>query len=128
MCMCLGSLQLAYVRGQTIMQHAYTYEKLGFFFASHTRTHYNLQLHSLLSPTVQSDPQPITTHSISPIAYSCFSTIQYECYSNMCKQTLYYSHHINTESKYFFSLYQPNTNHMKTTYQEFPRHSPHNNQ
>jgi hypothetical protein len=74
-----GSLQPAYVRGQSTMQHAYTSEQLGFFFASHTQILCNLQSHSLLSLTVQSDPQLVTTHPSSPIVYSCSTTNQYEC-------------------------------------------------
>jgi hypothetical protein len=73
-------------------------ELLRVFSSKSTQILCNLQSYSLLSFTVQTDPQPVTTHPSSPITYSCFSTIQYECYSIMYKKPVYYSNHISTES------------------------------
>jgi hypothetical protein len=49
------------------------------FSSKSTQILCNLQSYSLMSFTFQTDPQPVTTHPISPITYSLFSTIQYEC-------------------------------------------------
>jgi hypothetical protein len=78
----LPVVQPTYVRDQSILQRVYTYEQLRFFFSSHTQLLCNLQSHSLMSFTVQSDPQSVTTHPISSTTHSCSSTIQYECYSS----------------------------------------------
>ena len=74
-CMRPGSLQPTCERGQCIMQQAYASEK-------HAQILYNLQSLSLMSSTVQIDPQPVTTHPSSLIACSCSTTNQYECYLN----------------------------------------------
>ena len=77
-----GSLQPTCECGQCIMQQAYASKQLGFFFSSHAQILCNLQSLSLMSSTVQNDPQPVTTHPSSPIACSCSTINQYECYLN----------------------------------------------
>jgi hypothetical protein len=70
-----GSLQPACEHGQCIMQQTYASKQ-------HAQILCNLQSLSLMSSTVQTDPQPVTTHPSSPIACSCSTSNQYECYLN----------------------------------------------
>jgi hypothetical protein len=82
MCTLPGSLQPACECSQCIMKQVYDFEKLGFLFSSPAQILCNLQSLSLLSSTVQTDPQPVTIHPSSPIACSCSTINQYKCYLN----------------------------------------------